>query len=314
MSTNTTDYGTPVHRDLWNACAGADVVAPFPSDHLNYIPKGHADHCSASSQVLSSLEYMPPIHCDVSQVLLRADPLTDEVYAKVTMKPCSVESRVIVPKPPKPMIDFSEKSWTFKLMFRDDHQDYLVTHYWASFVIDKSVHVGDVVVFLRDRILDNTRFSVRRASPVSVPKRNDLCLEAFSKVHGYLSSYYPATITCYPNGVDSNFLVPVPLFETILGMDWGRGVRVSKWNDNREHQGTITESNFKNPSSVDLSGSKWNCLCVQWDEPGCFSKQWFSPWELRQKKTNSGAMLFGIDLSVAQGITKKKRKRRQTQA
>ncbi|XP_010501551.1 PREDICTED: auxin response factor 4-like [Camelina sativa] len=356
MSTNTDD-GTPVHRDLWNACAGADVVAPFMSDHVKYIPKGHADHCSASLQVLSSLEYLPAIHCTVQgRVILSADPMTDEVFAQVHIKPCSEKFRAFTPKPPtgtmrhmistlaKPIdepahlqqlslsrsflgvcsdqfttfavIDFAEKSWTFKLMFRDDHQDYLLIDDWASFVRDKSVQVGDVVLFLRDRILDNTRFAVRRASSVSVGRRNNLNLEAFSRAHGSLSLNFCTTITYYPNDVNSDFLVPVPAFESVLGSDWASGVRVSKRDDHREHQGTITEATFKISCDGTLLTSIWKCISVQWDEPGCFKRDTFSPWEVSLKTSKNGTMMFGVDLSLVQGTTKKKKrgKSRQTQA
>ncbi|KAG7559258.1 B3 DNA binding domain [Arabidopsis thaliana x Arabidopsis arenosa] len=157
-----------------------------------------------------------------------ADPMTDEVFAKVEITQLFGENRDTLPKPPRPymqhmiyplakpihehadlqqlsltrsflgmcsasdqfttfkVIDFAEKNWTFKLMFRSEHQDYLMTDDWASFVREKSVQVGDVVVFLIDLISDKTRFTIRRGS-VSVGRRHYLNLEAFSKAVGSLS-------------------------------------------------------------------------------------------------------------------------------
>ncbi|CAH8354742.1 unnamed protein product [Eruca vesicaria subsp. sativa] len=73
---------------IWRACAGASVQIPTLFSRVYYFPQGHVEHCSPSSTISSSV-VTSPIPCVVSSINLLADPITDEVFAHLTLHPVS---------------------------------------------------------------------------------------------------------------------------------------------------------------------------------------------------------------------------------
>ncbi|RDY09545.1 Auxin response factor 17, partial [Mucuna pruriens] len=78
-----------VDPKIWRACAGAAVHIPKLHSRVYYFPQGHMEHASPShthslSPLLRSLPFVP---CHVSSLDLLADPLSDEVFAKILLTP-----------------------------------------------------------------------------------------------------------------------------------------------------------------------------------------------------------------------------------
>ncbi|XP_061339546.1 auxin response factor 17-like [Gastrolobium bilobum] len=81
----------PNHRldpKIWRACAGAAVQIPRVHSRVYYFPQGHVEHASHSPHYLSHVLRSPPfIPCRVSAVDFLADPVSDEVFAKILLTP-----------------------------------------------------------------------------------------------------------------------------------------------------------------------------------------------------------------------------------
>ncbi|CAN1798120.1 Auxin response factor 17 [Linum perenne] len=91
-----------VDRRIWQSCAGSSVHIPTLNSRVYYFPQGHLEQSSSSissalpflsSQVLST----PMILCRLSSVQFLADPVTDEVYAKLLLLPLDAAP---LPHPP----------------------------------------------------------------------------------------------------------------------------------------------------------------------------------------------------------------------
>lgn len=72
---------------LWHACAGGMVQIPPLNSKIFYFPQGHAEHAHGPVDFGSSRNIPPLILCQFSAVKYRADPETDEVFAKITLVP-----------------------------------------------------------------------------------------------------------------------------------------------------------------------------------------------------------------------------------
>ncbi|OIW02410.1 hypothetical protein TanjilG_05003 [Lupinus angustifolius] len=82
----------PSHVDpkIWRTCAGAAVKIPNLHSRVYYFPQGHLEHVSPSpspSPHYSSLHNFPVVHCRLSNVQFLADPLSDQVFAKLLLQP-----------------------------------------------------------------------------------------------------------------------------------------------------------------------------------------------------------------------------------
>ncbi|KAE9605883.1 putative transcription factor ARF family [Lupinus albus] len=80
----------PSHVDpkIWRTCAGAAVKIPNLHSRVYYFPQGHLEHVSPSpSPHYSSLPSFPVVHCLLSNVQFLADPLSDQVFAKLLLQP-----------------------------------------------------------------------------------------------------------------------------------------------------------------------------------------------------------------------------------
>ncbi|KAF7829888.1 auxin response factor 17 [Senna tora] len=77
-----------LHPKIWRACAGASVQIPALHSRVYYFPQGHLEQASSSPPYLSPLLLSRPlILCRVSFVEFLADPVTDEVFAKLLLHP-----------------------------------------------------------------------------------------------------------------------------------------------------------------------------------------------------------------------------------
>ncbi|XP_065872571.1 auxin response factor 2B [Euphorbia lathyris] len=102
------DAETALYTELWNACAGPLVTVPREQERVFYFPQGHIEQVEASTNQVAD-QQMPiynlpsKILCRVINVLLKAEPDTDEVFAQVTLLPEQNQDESVVEKePPQP--------------------------------------------------------------------------------------------------------------------------------------------------------------------------------------------------------------------
>ncbi|KAL5717364.1 ADP-ribosylation factor 2 [Ranunculus cassubicifolius] len=104
-----------LYTELWHACAGPLVTVPRENERVFYFPQGHIEQVEASTNQVADKQMpiydLPPkILCRVINVLLKAEPDTDEVYAQVTLLPeqnqdeNSDEKEPAHPPPPRPHV------------------------------------------------------------------------------------------------------------------------------------------------------------------------------------------------------------------
>ncbi|XP_020581944.1 auxin response factor 18-like isoform X2 [Phalaenopsis equestris] len=103
-----------LYNELWHACAGPLVTVPRFGERVFYFPQGHIEQVEASTNQVADQQmpvYNLPamIPCRVVNVLLKAEPDTDEVFAQVTLIPESkdentVEKETLPPPLPRPKV------------------------------------------------------------------------------------------------------------------------------------------------------------------------------------------------------------------
>ncbi|XP_028762887.1 auxin response factor 1 [Neltuma alba] len=96
-----------LYKELWHACAGPLVTLPREGERVYYFPQGHMEQLEASmhqgaEQQMPSFNLPSKILCKVVNVLLRAEPETDEVYAQITLLPETDQSELSSPDDPLP--------------------------------------------------------------------------------------------------------------------------------------------------------------------------------------------------------------------
>lgn len=96
-----------LYKELWHACAGPLVTVPREGERVYYFPQGHMEQLEASThqgieQQIPSFNLPDKILCRVMNVLLQAEPETDEVYAQLTLIPETDQSEITSPDPPLP--------------------------------------------------------------------------------------------------------------------------------------------------------------------------------------------------------------------
>ncbi|XP_060205381.1 auxin response factor 2A [Lycium barbarum] len=106
------DAETALYTELWRSCAGPLVTVPREDELVYYFPQGHIEQVEASTNQVAD-QQMPlynlpsKILCRVVNVLLKAEPDTDEVYAQVTLMPepnqdeNTVKKETMRPPPPR---------------------------------------------------------------------------------------------------------------------------------------------------------------------------------------------------------------------
>ncbi|XP_020212758.1 auxin response factor 18 isoform X2 [Cajanus cajan] len=92
--------GGDLYRQLWKLCAGPLVDVPREGERVLYFPQGHMEQLQAStnqglnqelSQQIPHFNLPPKILCRVIHCQLLAEQETDEVYARITLLPDSVQ-------------------------------------------------------------------------------------------------------------------------------------------------------------------------------------------------------------------------------
>ncbi|KAG2709178.1 hypothetical protein I3843_05G206000 [Carya illinoinensis] len=77
---------------IWRACAGNSVQIPTVHSRVYYFPQGHVEQSSSRPTFLSPLVLSKPlIPCHISAVEFLADPITDEVFAKLLLQPINAQ-------------------------------------------------------------------------------------------------------------------------------------------------------------------------------------------------------------------------------
>ncbi|GMH03575.1 hypothetical protein Nepgr_005414 [Nepenthes gracilis] len=84
--------GKVIHSELWHACAGPLVSLAPVGSLVVYFPQGHSEQVAATMQKeTDSIPNYPNLAskliCMLHNVILHADPETDEVYAQMTLQP-----------------------------------------------------------------------------------------------------------------------------------------------------------------------------------------------------------------------------------
>ncbi|CAA3025760.1 auxin response factor 2-like [Olea europaea subsp. europaea] len=101
------DAETALYTELWKACAGPLVTVPRENELVFYFPQGHIEQVEASTnqsadQQMPVYNLPPKILCRVVNVLLKAEPDTDEVFAHVILMPEPNQDENAVKKEPLP--------------------------------------------------------------------------------------------------------------------------------------------------------------------------------------------------------------------
>ncbi|CAI8614594.1 unnamed protein product [Vicia faba] len=81
------DGNKDVDPQLWHAVAGGMVRIPELNSKIFYFPQGHAEHAYEPVNFPADINIPSKILCRVAAVHYRADPDTDELYAKLRLVP-----------------------------------------------------------------------------------------------------------------------------------------------------------------------------------------------------------------------------------
>ncbi|KAK7399279.1 hypothetical protein VNO78_10459 [Psophocarpus tetragonolobus] len=125
-SSSARDAEAALYRELWHACAGPLVTVPREGERVFYFPQGHIEQVEASTnqvaeQHMPVYDLPPKILCRVINVMLKAEPDTDEVFAQVTLLPEPNQDENAVEKegPPAPPPRFHVHSFCKTLTASD---------------------------------------------------------------------------------------------------------------------------------------------------------------------------------------------------
>ncbi|KAG5014415.1 hypothetical protein JHK85_020551 [Glycine max] len=125
-SSSARDAEAALYRELWHACAGPLVTVPRERERVFYFPQGHIEQVEASTnqvaeQHMPVYDLPPKILCRVINVMLKAEPDTDEVFAQVTLLPEPNQDENAVEKegPPAPPPRFHVHSFCKTLTASD---------------------------------------------------------------------------------------------------------------------------------------------------------------------------------------------------
>ncbi|KAK7358704.1 hypothetical protein VNO77_00642 [Canavalia gladiata] len=120
------DAEVALYRELWHACAGPLVTVPREGELVFYFPQGHIEQVEASTNQVAEphmpvYKLPPKILCRVINVMLKAEPDTDEVFAQVTLLPERNQDENAVEKeaPPAPPPRFHVHSFCKTLTASD---------------------------------------------------------------------------------------------------------------------------------------------------------------------------------------------------
>ncbi|XP_038704495.1 auxin response factor 17 isoform X2 [Tripterygium wilfordii] len=109
---------------IWRACAGNSVEVPTVHSRVYYFAQGHAEQ-SPSAPTLSRIALAKPfVLCRISAVDFFADPVTDEVFAKLCLVPLNPRSNSpIVESAVDSQFVLTRESRTDGSVARDENED-----------------------------------------------------------------------------------------------------------------------------------------------------------------------------------------------
>ncbi|KAL5059988.1 hypothetical protein RYX36_031592 [Vicia faba] len=84
------DGNRDVDPQLWHAIAGGMVRIPELNSKIFYFPQGHAEHAYEPVNFPADIKIPSQIPCRVAAIHYRADPVTDDVYAKLRLVPLHI--------------------------------------------------------------------------------------------------------------------------------------------------------------------------------------------------------------------------------
>ncbi|CAI8614585.1 unnamed protein product [Vicia faba] len=90
------DGNKDVEPQLWHAIAGGMVGIPELNSKIFYFPQGHAEHAYEPVNFPADFKIPSQIPCRVVAIHYRADPDTDEVYAKLRLVPLHISEVSLV--------------------------------------------------------------------------------------------------------------------------------------------------------------------------------------------------------------------------
>ncbi|KAI5425903.1 hypothetical protein KIW84_031650 [Lathyrus oleraceus] len=85
-----TDGNKDVDPQLWHAFAGTMVQIPKVNSSIFYFPQGHVEHACEPVNFSADSRIPSQIPCRVAAIHYRADPDTDELYAKLRLVPLQI--------------------------------------------------------------------------------------------------------------------------------------------------------------------------------------------------------------------------------
>nr|GME06161.1 auxin response factor 5 [Ipomoea batatas] len=186
--------------------------------------------------------------------------------------------------------DLHDNTWTFRHIYRGQPKRHLLTTGWSMFVGAKRLRAGDSVLFIRDE-KSQLMLGVRRANrqqttlPSSVLSADSMHIGVLAAAAHAAANRSPFTIFYNPRACPSKFVIPLAKYrKSIYGTQLSAGMRFgmmfeTEESGKRRYMGTIIGISDLDP--LRWPRSKWRCLQVEWDEPGCGDKQnRVSPWEV----------------------------------
>ncbi|WZZ14265.1 hypothetical protein YC2023_107354 [Brassica napus] len=236
-------------------CAGSLFDLPIIGEEVYYFPQGHIEQAHLVASENDNLCKLKPIfdisskiRCNVISIKLKVDTNTDEVYAKVSLSPCSPDMSQQAPSQWIVAKDLHDHVWKFKHTFRGTPQRHLFTSGWKQFARKKSLAVGDSVVFLRGEN-GESRIRIRKAAPQQSNISSSVISEE-SMHHGLVATA-------------SNAINTKCMFDVFY---------------RPKYSGTIVKvEDF----SIYWKDSEWRNLQVQWDEAATIPRpNKVSPWEI----------------------------------
>lgn len=186
--------------------------------------------------------------------------------------------------------DLHDNTWTFRHIYRGQPKRHLLTTGWSMFVGAKRLRAGDSVLFIRDE-KSQLLLGVRRANrqqtslPSSVLSADSMHIGVLAAAAHAAANRSTFTIFYNPRACPSEFVIPLAKYrksiyntQLSVGMRFGMMFETEE-SGKRRYMGTISGISDLDP--LRWPGSKWRCLQVEWDEPGCGDKQnRVSPWEV----------------------------------
>ncbi|XP_019174662.1 PREDICTED: auxin response factor 5 isoform X2 [Ipomoea nil] len=310
----TTGIKKHINSELWHACAGPLATLPQVGSLVYYFPQGHSEQADKDTDEIYAQMSLQPVNSEkdvfpIPDFGLKPSKHPTEFFCKtLTASDTSTHGGFSVPRraaeklfppldysmqPPTQELvvrDLHDNTWTFRHIYRGQPKRHLLTTGWSMFVGAKRLRAGDSVLFIRDE-KSQLMLGVRRANrqqttlPSSVLSADSMHIGVLAAAAHAAANRSPFTIFYNPRACPSKFVIPLAKYrKSIYGTQLSAGMRFgmmfeTEESGKRRYMGTIIGISDLDP--LRWPGSKWRCLQVEWDEPGCGDKQnRVSPWEV----------------------------------